>query len=92
MFCENGVLKNFKFIKNDALAQVFSCEFYDIFENTNFCRIPLIAASERVLMVLLNGWMIPLRIGKYRSESHNGRKKNTRHFHKTETTRAEVWF
>ena len=33
------------FIKKDALAQVFSCEFYEIFKNTFFHRTPLVATS-----------------------------------------------
>ena len=34
-----------KFIKKEALAQLFSCEFYKIFNNTFFNRTPLVAAS-----------------------------------------------
>ena len=33
------------FIKKEALAQVFSCEFCEIFKNTFFHRTPLVAAS-----------------------------------------------
>ena len=32
-------------IKKQTLAQVFSCEFCEIFENTFFYRTPLVAAS-----------------------------------------------
>ena len=34
------------FIKKEALAQVFSCEFCEIFKNTYFYRTPLVAASD----------------------------------------------
>ena len=33
------------FIKKETLAQVFSCEFCEIFKNTYFYRTPLVAAS-----------------------------------------------
>ena len=33
------------FIKKEALAQTFSCEFCEISKNTFFQRIPLVAAS-----------------------------------------------
>ena len=34
------------FLKKEALAQVFSCEFWEIFKNTYSYRTPLMAASE----------------------------------------------
>ena len=34
------------FIKKEALAQVFSCEFSEISNNTFFYRTPPVAASE----------------------------------------------
>ena len=34
------------FIKKETLAQVFSCEFYDISKSNLFYRTPLVAASE----------------------------------------------
>ena len=34
------------FIKKDTLAQVFSCEFCEIFKNNLFYGTPLMAASE----------------------------------------------
>ena len=34
------------FIKKEALAQVFPCEFCEISENTFFYRTPPVAASE----------------------------------------------
>ena len=34
------------FIKKETLAQVFSCEFCEISENTFFYRTPLVAASQ----------------------------------------------
>ena len=33
------------FIKKDTLAQVFSCEFCEIYKNTFYYRTPLVAAS-----------------------------------------------
>ena len=50
---KKGVLKNLiivfttcNFIKKETLAQVFSCEFCEIFKN-NFCyRTPPVAASD----------------------------------------------
>ena len=33
------------FIKKEALAQVFFCEFCEIFKSTSFHRTPLVAAS-----------------------------------------------
>ena len=58
-FCKKGVLKNFtkftgehlhqglffNFIKKEALAQVFFCEFCEIFKNTFSYRTPSVAAS-----------------------------------------------
>ena len=59
VFCKKGILRNFTkftgkhlcqglflikfFIK--TLAQVFSCEFCEIFKNTIFYRTPLVATS-----------------------------------------------
>ena len=37
------------FIKKGTLAQVFSCEFCEIFKNTVLHRTPLVAASECIL-------------------------------------------
>ena len=34
------------FIKKDALAQVFSCEFYEISKNASCYRTSLVAASD----------------------------------------------
>ena len=51
----NGTLSSFGLILTDSissrpeketLAQVFSSEFCEIFKNTYFYRIPLVAASE----------------------------------------------
>ena len=36
------------FIKIEALAQVFSCEFCEMSKNTFYYRTPLVAASEGV--------------------------------------------
>ena len=38
------ISKACKFIKKETLARVFSCEFYDIFENTFFNRPALVTA------------------------------------------------
>ena len=51
MFCKKGVLWNFtkftgKHLCQSLLAQVFSCEFYQISKNTFFYRTLLVAASE----------------------------------------------
>ena len=40
------------FIKNDTLAQLFPCEFYEIFKNTFFHRTPPMAASVFKIMNL----------------------------------------
>ena len=59
--CKKGVLRNFakftekhlcqglffNFIKKETMAQVFSCEFYEISKNAFFNRTPLVAASEQ---------------------------------------------
>ena len=34
------------FIKKETLAQVFSCEFFEISKNTFFYRTPLVAAQK----------------------------------------------
>ena len=43
--CQSLLFNNCNFIKKEALAQVFSCEFCKIFESTFFHRTPLVAAS-----------------------------------------------
>ena len=51
VFCKKGVLRSFtKFTGKhlwQSLAQVFSCEFCQIFKNTFFHRTPLLAVSEQ---------------------------------------------
>ena len=37
------------FIKKETLAQVFSCEFFEISKETFFHRTPQVAASDNVL-------------------------------------------
>ena len=37
------------FIKKETLAQVFSCEFYEIFKNTFFTELPRTTASVNIL-------------------------------------------
>ena len=50
LFCRKGVLRNFakfkasNFIKKQAPAQVFSCEFCEISKNIVFYRTPPVAA------------------------------------------------
>ena len=46
VFCKKGVLKNFIKFTGKHLAQVFSCEFCEIFKSTYYYRTPLVAASE----------------------------------------------
>ena len=54
MFCIKGVLKYFAkftgkhlyFIKKETVAQLLSCEFYEIFKNNFFYGTPVVAASE----------------------------------------------
>ena len=45
MFCEKGVRAPATLLKKETLAQVFSCEFCEIFKNIFFYRTPLVAAS-----------------------------------------------
>ena len=42
---ENHRPKDCNFIKKEALTQVFSCEFCEIYKNTFCYRTPLVAAS-----------------------------------------------
>ena len=44
------------FIKKEILAQVFSCEFREISNNTFFHRTPLVAASDSGPLTLLRSW------------------------------------
>ena len=53
-FCQQPEACNF--IEREALAQVFSCEFCEILENTYFCRTPLVAASDTI-SVKISIWM-----------------------------------
>ena len=46
------------FIKKETLAQMFSCEFCEIFKNTYFCRTPLVAASRNSRNVSLSNFLI----------------------------------
>ena len=41
------------YFKKEALAQVFSCEFYEISMNTFFYRAPLVAASDCFMNIFL---------------------------------------
>ena len=45
MFLEILKFQTTLFIKKETLAQVFSCEFSEISENTIFYRTPLVVAS-----------------------------------------------
>ena len=49
MFC-----KVLKFIQKETLAQVFSCEFCEVFKNTFFYRTPLVAASENYTFMIIS--------------------------------------
>ena len=51
------------FIKKEALAQVFSCEFYEIFNDTFFYGTPLVAASDPLSIMMLQR-MVSLKIQK----------------------------
>ena len=65
VFYTKVVLKNFakfapeslfnqdKFIKRETLAQVFSCEFCEVFKNIYFYRTPLVAASGFTVICLI---------------------------------------
>ena len=48
-------------VKKESLAQVFSCEFCEIFNNTFFYRTPLVAVSddqkEHILIFLFIYWL-----------------------------------
>ena len=62
MFCNKGVIRNFarvtgkhlcqrlffNKVEKESLAQVFSCEFREIAQNTSFYRTPPVAASGNV--------------------------------------------
>ena len=50
------------FIKKETLAQVFSCEFCEIFKNTFFRRTPLVAASVTINMKLHSMFRVVKRI------------------------------
>ena len=43
--CRSLFFKPATLFKKEALAQVFSCEFYEISKNAFFHRTPLVAAS-----------------------------------------------
>ena len=45
-------LQAYNFIKNESLAQVFSCEFCKISKSTIFYRKPLVAASAHERLIL----------------------------------------
>ena len=45
----------FNFIKKETLAQVFSCEFCEIFKNTFYYRTPPVAASAMTVFKVVNG-------------------------------------
>ena len=46
LFYKSCMTKGCNFIKIETLAQVFYCEFGEIFNNTFFYRKPLVAASD----------------------------------------------
>ena len=41
VICKKGILRNFAKLKEVTLAQVFSCEFCEVFKNSFFYRRPL---------------------------------------------------
>ena len=43
------MLESLFYIKKETLAQVFSCEFCEIFKNTFSYRTPPLVASEEIL-------------------------------------------
>ena len=45
--CQSLFFSKKNFIKKETLAQIYSCEFCEIFENTIFYRTPLVAASVK---------------------------------------------
>ena len=49
-----------KFIKKETLAQVFSCEFYEISKNSFFHRTPVVAASEFFHIINLSQYFVLL--------------------------------
>ena len=51
---ENTCARDCNFIKRETPAQVFSCEFWEIFKNTFIHRTPLVAASDSAWT--LNWW------------------------------------
>ena len=55
--------ENCNFIKKETLAQMFSCEFCEIFKNTFSYRTPLVAASvSKCLVQLQNNSPMPLSL------------------------------
>ena len=44
------LIKLRNFIEKETLAQVFSCEFYNLSKNIFFYRTPLVAASEKLTL------------------------------------------
>ena len=45
------------FIKKEILAQVFSCEFSEIFNNNFFYRAPLMATFQDICMIMFLKFM-----------------------------------
>ena len=72
MSCKKGVLKisqnpqenilHCNFIKKETLAQVFPCEFYEIFKNTFFYRIPPVATSGELILLKYIARALTLKI------------------------------
>ena len=76
VFCKKDVLRNFakftgkhlgqrrqayNFIKKETLAQVFSCEFWEIFKKTFFHITPLVAAcGMRAFIIVQENCNFPL--------------------------------
>ena len=61
------------FIKKEILAQMFSCEFYEISRNTFFQRTPLVATSGRYSVMF--SWEEKTNSQSIKSKTVNSLKK-----------------
>ena len=71
------------FIKKETLAQVFSCEFYEISKNTVFYRTPQVTASE-VYQVFQTDYQ------EKKEKHYKKRKKNIRKLRSINTLKGNV--
>ena len=58
------------FVKKETLEQVFSCEFFEIFENSSFYRTPPVAVSL-VIIIIVTKLLLLQRCLKSRENSYN---------------------